>query len=399
MFYLLENRYYNNVSLNRRSLNKIINVYQENYVNQKAQGLGDYLRGSYCLYQICKNIGLQFEINFKNHPMSKFLDNDDIQYPTQVYNNTYHCPETNYIHTTNGRMMRENNFYGKLVRFLNNANNIYDNTLLISCNSFPIWDNINDDIRNHIKSKLNPNETMKKYVEETLNDLGLREKEYGIIHVRCGDKFLNSDCNNGELENKYHRVLSVINTNTNPDKKYILISDSVELKKKLKDLPNIFVYLKKITHLGEAAPKTDETVKNTLLDFFIMSKANSILSISKYAWGSGFSEWCAVTYKIPLQKKLILEETATSILRKMNLNVNNNPSQTQHSENVTNVLNSLKNIVEANSIIKTKNRGSMDISKLIIARKEFNLTSDSIDISVIRNDFIKKPRKPIALKI
>jgi hypothetical protein len=42
------------VKLKNPILKKIINVYQPRYKNIVAQGLGDFLRGCFCLYQICK---------------------------------------------------------------------------------------------------------------------------------------------------------------------------------------------------------------------------------------------------------------------------------------------------------------------------------------------------------
>ncbi len=69
--------------------------------------------------------------------------------------------------------------------------------------------------------------------------------------------------------------------------------------------PNKFYgYLKLITHSGEKENddvNLDE-MRDTMLDFFIMSKARKIYSISPYNWGSGFSEWCSKVYDIPCVK-------------------------------------------------------------------------------------------------
>ncbi len=397
--FILENLHYNNVSFNKtRSLKKIVNVYQEKYANRLAQGLGDYLRGCYCLYQICKNIGVEFEMNLKNHPMSKFLNNNDTQYPQQFYNNTQHFGEVNYIHTENGIMKREKDFYGKIIRYLNENRNIYDNALLMGCNSFPVWNTITHNARNYVKSKLTPNEDMNKYISSTLTELGLKEKEYGVIHIRCGDKFMNSTNNEDPLlNNNIERILNVIKSNTNGSKKYILLSDSVVLKKKLDNIPNIIVYLKKITHLGENFQKTDEGIKNTLLDFFIMSKANSILSISKYAWGSGFSEWCAVTYGIPFQKKLILDESISGRLKGMNIMSSNpqdfgNITKVINNDNFNTVFKNLNNIINTNTTINSNN--NININNYLPTRKDLNFTKSLVDmnnVEKIKNKFnIKK---------
>ena len=49
MSFSLDNLRVNNLQFERKNIKKIVNVYQERYVNCKAQGLGDFIRGSYCL--------------------------------------------------------------------------------------------------------------------------------------------------------------------------------------------------------------------------------------------------------------------------------------------------------------------------------------------------------------
>jgi len=44
-------------------LKKIVNLYQKKYINGKAQGLGDYLRGCYCLFQVSQILGLEFDMD------------------------------------------------------------------------------------------------------------------------------------------------------------------------------------------------------------------------------------------------------------------------------------------------------------------------------------------------
>jgi hypothetical protein len=54
--------------------------------------------------------------------------------------------------------------------------------------------------------------------------------------------------------------------------------------------------------LGTSAGLTDPAIVDTLLDFYLMAYAAKILSISPYSWGSGFSQWCSVIYRIPYSK-------------------------------------------------------------------------------------------------
>lgn len=377
MKFLLDNLRYNNVNFERKRMNKIVNVYQEHYLNAKAQGLGDFIRGSYCLYQLCKKFNVEFEMNVANHPLSKFLNNNNIQYPQHVYNKTSHYNEINLTHISEGKMVRDDKFYGKIVNYLNKLEPAQNGNIFIGCNSFPIWSIITSDARQYVKSVLNPNDELKQYIDNTLSEIGLKEKEYSVIHVRCGDKFINS--NNLSQMSNYNKILNIIHRHINNDKQYIILSDSVELKKIFQNRSNIHVYLKKITHMGENFVKTDETVKNTLLDFFIMSKAKDILSISNYSWGSGFSEMCALTYNVPLQKKILLgnKDDIPQHLKTMGINNNNGNSNNNINININKIYSNSdtpNSIINSNQflIMKQHDLGAINI---MVPRKILNQTN------------------------
>ena len=65
-------------------IKKIINVYQEKYLNRNSTGLGDFIRGSIFLLQYCKLYNIECEISLKNHNIYKFLNN---------YNNDSNTPD------------------------------------------------------------------------------------------------------------------------------------------------------------------------------------------------------------------------------------------------------------------------------------------------------------------
>ena len=52
-------------------------------------------------------------------------------------------------------------------------------------------------------------------------------------------------------------------------------------------------------HLGHHSINKDG-VRDTLIEFFIMSTANRILQFSEYGWGSGFSDTISKIYDIPI---------------------------------------------------------------------------------------------------
>jgi len=60
-----------------KKLKQIVNIYQLKYTNGIAQGLGDYIRGCFCLLQISLLLNLQFDMELTNHPISKYIKRED----------------------------------------------------------------------------------------------------------------------------------------------------------------------------------------------------------------------------------------------------------------------------------------------------------------------------------
>lgn len=93
--------------------------------------------------------------------------------------------------------------------------------------------------------------------------------------------------------------------------KFLLITDNNLIKGCiLKFMPQLIMpqlrtIFKDISHLGEGTVLERESVKNTMLDFYLLSYSNSIHSYTCYHHGSGFSQWCAETYNIPYKCKII----------------------------------------------------------------------------------------------
>ena len=286
--------------MNNLKIKKIVNVYQLKYVNKIAQGLGDFLRGSICLYDICERLNIFFDFDFSNHPISQFIIGHNYN-PTVNYNSIEWYDDNNFDGMNkNGYPIKKKDF---LYNFLSHLNKINDNCYYLGCNSFPIINdiNINSKCKNFIKSKLMPNEEMIEFINEKIISLKLNDTKYNIIHIRTGDKYLLDETKLDEtylnfIVEKLLNILKKDNIST-----FILISDCNQLKNIIKKyhINNLIIYFNYITHLGEDSIKTFDSVKGTLLDFYIMSKAEYIYSLSSYSWGSGFSKWCSVIYDIP----------------------------------------------------------------------------------------------------
>ena len=290
-------------SFKNTKLKKIINVYQLNYKNSKSMGIGDYLRGCFCLLQVSKLLGIEFDMDFTNHPISKYLqENKEKEKYSINYSDIVKYDDANFL-PSDGNTYKKNSL-SFLLGFIKEMNLINSEHYFLFSHSFPIFNQINFNSREIIKSKLIPNEELQINIEARLLQLGLKKNEFGIIHIRCGDEYL-FDKKNQLNKFKIQKINSIINKNINPNKKYLVLSDNNKIKFTLQALnPKLIIQLNKIAHLGEENQSSD-SVKDTLIDFFIMSQSNYILSFSPYAWGSGFSQWCSIMYSIPYNKVIL----------------------------------------------------------------------------------------------
>lgn len=285
------------VEYTNTKLKKIVNVYQLQYKNHPAQGFGDFLIGSLFLFQICSKHSLIFDIDFKNHPLSKnfIIENTD---NIIDHNNILYYKIDENIRKDN--MLLYNTFISHL-------NNINDETYYLFCNFNPLYP-----LQNHgpsfIKSKLKLNMEIENNIQKILDNFNLTPYNFDIIHIRSGDKYLLSNKNlDNHTVQKYIQLFSNIVETT---KKYLILSDNIELKKILKKInkfPNFYIDdLSEICHTGENSNKTEEQIKNTVIDFFLMSKSQNIISVSlKSRGGTGFSRSCAILFKIPYKNILI----------------------------------------------------------------------------------------------
>ena len=130
---------------------------------------------------------------------------------------------------------------------------------------------------------------------------------YNLIHVRSGDKYLKNESKLFDtiyISKLMTEIQSILNNNKQT--KYLLIADNNEIKyllcAKFAQFKTIYT---DITHLGEGVTLEKEQVKNTLLDFYLISNAISIHSFTGYIHGTGFSYWCSLIYDIPYTCKYI----------------------------------------------------------------------------------------------
>lgn len=289
--------------LTNKKLRIIVQVYQYNYVNQKSPGFGDFLRGSFYLMQLARILKVDFKMDISNHPMSKFIVNygkiGRINYNDIVYLQGLNRPiEISLLSNPPNNMYMDIDYANSIINKLNQSNT---ESVGLFSNAFPFFYNFSDYGRNFIKAHLKPNNIMLDCIKNAFDSLHLQPNTYAVIHIRTGDQYLSTD--RTTTPPNYSDIIEIINKLNNIDKKYLIISDNNALKSRLKAYSNFYVDIHYMEHLGGECNynKSTDGIKNTLLDFYLMSYSNSILSISVYDHVSGFSKYCSEIYNIPFK--------------------------------------------------------------------------------------------------
>jgi hypothetical protein len=278
----------------------IENIYQEKYgSNVNATGIGDFIRGSYFLMQFCEESRLLFNINILNHPISQFLE---------IYQNTQpsHYKNINKFDIVNfNPSILDDNILTNIHDYTINNDFIYflkDKTvhnkkIYTYIITYPTI-LISEEHKIYMRHLLKPNKYLSLLIDEQLTKLGLIEKEFSIIHIRYGDNYLikNETQINVNHLNTIKKTIDYLGS-TN---KILLISDNMIIKNILTTkFPHIKTHFNKISHTGEGVKLDTNKLKNTMIDFYLFSRAKNIYAFSVYKHGTGFSKWAAETYSVP----------------------------------------------------------------------------------------------------
>ena len=303
-----------NVDRIRKRGIKIFNhVYQSKYEYGKVNstGLGDFLRGCYFILEFCETYNFESKIIF-NNCISKFLliKTHDLERFDNVLQGITICRNNNFrefVIESNGIIkdpLKDNkNMMPDFVDYVVKLPQ-YNRNIFMYCISFPI-NKIPEKNKEYMRKFLEPTNEMKLIINQTLEHFNITSKQYIVIHIRAGDSYLKEE--NDSFTNRYiHTLVNNIKNDVNIDNNYVLMADTNDVKKIIqKYFPNFKTLMNPITHFGEGAVLEEEKVKNTLIDFYLLSHSKSIFSYSAYEHGSGFSYWCAKTFNIPYVCKYV----------------------------------------------------------------------------------------------
>ena len=254
---------------------KIQHVYKTSYKSvSQPPGFSDFITGTMSLF--CFNDG-ELVVNYENHPISLFLKNsyfDNTFDDTEVIE-LFNCSEYDVINKI------------KNVNF----------PIKITTNSKGYV--LSKKLKEFIIDTFKPNEYLQKEINLKIKELNLFN--FDTVHIRLGDY------NMHKSSNDYNQIFKKIFFENYLNKDIFLTSDNKDIKDFLhKEFSNVKIIQNNPLHLGDLlnSKSLEQDVKDTLLDFFIMSKSKSAYGYSVYG-GSGFSHRCSEIFDFTYEIKQI----------------------------------------------------------------------------------------------
>lgn len=231
-------------------------------------GLGDFLRGSIYLFQLCRRNNIRLKINFSNHHLGNVLVCDNHLSITE-------CQDAQYF-------------------FASENTHVDMDCQHVFTNKFPM-EPIDKECRLFIQGCLRPRMSLETKVRAFMRENGLMEKEYIVLHARL----LDNEVYDPERLKCLQKLVQTIHEKS-PEQKILFMASSQHYHDHL-DAPFLIKTNLQCGHLG-LPTTTPQQTEDTMIEFFLMTKCNKIYQTSVYSWGSGFSEIVHQIYQVPLEK-------------------------------------------------------------------------------------------------
>ena len=247
----------------------IQHVYKTSYYTALAPpGFADFILGTMSLHFIT---GGQLYVSYKNHPICLYLHNTVSKSPA-------------------------NDFKGEVVELFN----IPCGNVVEYCNSVKTPTNVVTNTKNYalseeLKEFITKTFLPKPYLQREINKKikELKLDDFETIHVRLGDSIMQHDVD------RFHQLIDGTFKEKFADKNIFLTADNADIKDYIcSKLPNVKIFKNKPIHLGNLQSSTIESIRDTLIDFFVMAKTNKVHCYSVYG-GSGFSYCCSQLFNFP----------------------------------------------------------------------------------------------------
>lgn len=255
----------------------IKHTYKTSYLTvSQPPGFADFVIGTMSLFCLNDN---DLYIDYTKHPISNFIYNE--------YNKT------------------PDNLFEKedITELFNTSLDVIVNCIQQSNKPINIATNtrgyiLSNNVRDFAIKAFKPKSILQDEINKIIDNFNLHTFE--VVHIRLGDSNMHQ-----QIDNNYKELLVERIRKNAVEKEIFLTSDNQSIKDYLQEkIPTIKMLNNKPIHLGDLNFATIEDVKQTLLDFYIMSKSEKINCYSVYG-GSGFSKVCSDIYNIKYEASFI----------------------------------------------------------------------------------------------
>jgi hypothetical protein len=223
-------------------------------------------------------MGFELQIDFSAHPIGCFVHPQNIHSQTSAQVVEFFNERTNLL--------------PEYLRWLVSGQRAF-----LITNAFPQESETNDETRRLVRSQLTFNATVRNQAASIIDMIG---RPYAVFHLRVTDQLAGSASINPKLVRRLTRYLSC-NVMPTWDHRIAVLSNNRHLKQAVTSHLNLPTIDTCAVHLGES--KEEDTanngVRDTLVDFTLISEAATIYSYSNYSWRSGFSKQCSELYNVP----------------------------------------------------------------------------------------------------
>ena len=245
-------------------------------------GLGDLIRGALNMYEETRMRGLGFYLDIHLHPA------------LQIHLRKKTHPFSSRV----GKQYDKIPFVlsEDMDHFLSNLNT--DMTPLMT--NYSTGQESSYDARAFVRYHLTPSVEMEARIDQVQQRFSLQSGKYSVLHYRLGDEEL------VQHQNPHHKLMPhieslqrVMEEQGDKDEQFLFLSDSESFKSAVRSLslPKLVILDTKVQHSGH--PSSDDLC-DTMMEFFLASRARTLQTYSVYPWISGFMRSVHELYQIPL---------------------------------------------------------------------------------------------------
>jgi len=282
ILFFLFYRAYKNINIEKfENINNVCIVWNNKIDDKTNQGFGDRIRGVIYVYRYFMNLNsnIKITVNANDDTCGDILNN--------VHSNNK--PEQiNYVYISNAEKELE-----EMKNLISKDGIIY---IFTNCSiKEPIL--LTDDEKKFAKYISDPNDTIKMEIKQKIEKL---PKNFTIKHFRFNDSIFNKDVDINDITfKKYFELLKKDYLDTD-----ILMTNSNNFTKYAKEYLNINYIdcnndICKVEHTGNS--NEYEKVKNSFIEYNIVSMSKKIMSYTCYEWPSNFVLWTSKIYDIPFE--------------------------------------------------------------------------------------------------